>query len=216
MPSRSLDTHMTTLIACTVDLEVFTSPEVKQAEDLVLMKSRGLFDIHFKINAKLSSPGTLSGSLTPGSEMKEYAGALSRTLTGNKEMFEALFLAYDGGVTFQQFKSFRRVQNQASEGDNLHLAPPQPSKQFLISPPGSPPVGWQQIDEATPVINYDLLYAVAKLGPGEKFELHAGTESTPSVVVHVCDSDTDEEEEPKNNPKPKIIQTRRPDLPVSQ
>ncbi|KAI2652170.1 Calcipressin-2 [Labeo rohita] len=82
-----------------------------------------------------------------------------------QEMFEALFLAYDEGVTFQQFKSFRRVQNPASEGDNLHLAPPQPSKQFLISPPGSPPVGWQQIDEATPVINYDLLYAVAKLGP---------------------------------------------------
>ncbi|XP_076838517.1 calcipressin-1 isoform X2 [Brachyhypopomus gauderio] len=161
-----------------------------------------------------------------------------------KDEFEGLFRPFDAGVSFQFFKSFRRVRINftdalaASEARvNLHksnfngkemrlyfaqsvhigsprLEPPKPDKQFLISPPASPPVGWEPSQDATPVINYDLLCAVSKLGPGEQYELHSGTTTTPSVIVHVCEDDSsggEEEMEGAKRARPKIIQTRRPE-----
>lgn len=80
------------------------------------------------------------------------------------------------------------------EGCEPHLAPPPFDKQFLISPPCSPPVGWEQPPEDNPVVDYDLLAAMASMQPGEDHELHPSSSvmirgasvDLPSIVVHVC------------------------------
>lgn len=96
----------------------------------------------------------------------------------------------------------------STRGGDPHLQPPARDKQFLISPPASPPVGWEPIEEAEPIVNYDLISAVANLAPGEAHELHPPIEDKPGIIVHVC------EEcqicDAQGGARPRIIQTRRP------
>lgn len=95
---------------------------------------------------------------------------------------------------------------------NRNLQPPAPTKQFLISPPSSPPAGWAQAEELEPIVNQDLLAALANLNPGEVHELHAAGESQPSIVVHtaiVQEATADGESSPKQTIK--AIPTKCPE-----
>lgn len=77
-----------------------------------------------------------------------------------------------------------------------YLQPPAPYKQFLISPPASPPLDWQPHEEGEPVVNQDLLAALANLTPGESHELHPPSTEHPAIVVHTANlSDTDADDD---------------------
>uniref|UniRef100_A0A0X3PGZ7 Calcipressin-2 n=1 Tax=Schistocephalus solidus TaxID=70667 RepID=A0A0X3PGZ7_SCHSO len=81
-------------------------------------------------------------------------------------------------------------ENTEEEIDEGYLAPPKPSRLFLLSPPASPPVGWEPRVEAEPCINYDLLSAIASMEPGKTHELHppCTERQHPSIVVTPCES----------------------------
>lgn len=60
-------------------------------------------------------------------------------------------------------------------------------KQFLISPPASPPVGWTQSVEMAPVIcDFDLMSRLAAFTVDDKYELHSGENGQPAIVVTPC------------------------------
>ncbi|KXJ23724.1 calcipressin-2 [Exaiptasia diaphana] len=111
---------------------------------------------------------------------------------------------------------FVKTQPCTSSGESSQLRPPPLTKQFLISPPSSPPVGWEQTHESHPVINYDLLQAMASLDKSEPYELHPPDINAPSIVVHLCDKDEgiDEQEgevfHPLKSLPREVVQTRRP------
>lgn len=90
-----------------------------------------------------------------------------------------------------------------------YLRPPPIEKNFLISPPGSPPVGWEQVKEdppnQTPLAD-DLMTALKKLELQEKRMQESGPlevllhpeESGVGVYVENCDMDCSDDEDEEN------------------
>ena len=104
---------------------------------------------------------------------------------------------------------------QVLNGQTKHLRPPKPYRQYLISPPPSPPHGWEQTHEEAP-FNFDLVAAVAGLSK-EPYELHSSTRGEhPSIVVNGPDDDVVEEEEERRHSIGLVsgarIHTRRPPM----
>eukprot|EP00123_Amoebidium_parasiticum_P014129 comp22348_c1_seq1/m.33257 comp22348_c1_seq1/g.33257 ORF comp22348_c1_seq1/g.33257 comp22348_c1_seq1/m.33257 type:complete len:251 (-) comp22348_c1_seq1:289-1041(-) len=75
------------------------------------------------------------------------------------------------------------------EPSNRHLDVPQLDKLHLLSPPASPPVGWERRVEDVPVIDQALVSRLAGLKANEETEIHKGdsTKGYPSIVVLACE-----------------------------
>lgn len=102
--------------------------------------------------------------------------------------------ADSGGENDEELANKNDIHNEDSSdqaqsicGDSIHLNVPKPHKQFLISPPASPPVGWEPVHEASPCIDVQLISAIANLCPGKVHEIHPGNESQPGIFVEVCE-----------------------------
>ncbi|KAF8357165.1 rcan-1 [Pristionchus pacificus] len=106
----------------------------------------------------------------------------------------------------QQLKAFfahRVILSNSSP----HLEPPPLEKQFLISPPCSPPVGWEQTIEMAPVVcSFDLMARLAAFAVDDQYEVHTGDDSMPRIIVSPCETplETPSSIEMPRTPRPQM------------
>ncbi|KAF9228816.1 Calcipressin [Gyrodon lividus] len=105
-------------------------------------------------------------------------------------------------TTLRVFRADRSpIITGSSPTDEHLLRPPPLEKNFLISPPGSPPVGWEPIREQPPntaTLAGDLIAALKKLQLREKRgsrEVLLEPEEGVGVGVYVEDADSGESDE---------------------
>ncbi|CAO1416383.1 unnamed protein product [Diamesa serratosioi] len=155
-------------------------------------------------------------------EMEDLFRAFSESVTFHwLKSFRRLRVNYENAVSaanariqLHQYKINKSTINcyfaqPVTPVSNKNLQPPAPTKQFLISPPCSPPAGWAQAEECEPIVNQELLAALANLTPGEVHELQPATESQPSIVVHTAQ--TGEESDEAAKLRVEIAPTRCPE-----
>lgn len=65
-------------------------------------------------------------------------------------------------------------------------------------------MGWEPHPEGEPIINHDLLAALATLTPGTSHEVHPPSPGQPGIVVHTALG------APDGGAKPKIMHTSCP------
>lgn len=123
--------------------------------------------------------------------IEKFLKILKKIIAFSLSSFHCLFLA-NARIQLHQYKINKSIINcyfaqPVTPISNKNLQPPAPTKQFLISPPSSPPAGWQQAEECEPnIFSHDLLAALSNLNPGEVHEIHAASENQPGIMVHTA------------------------------
>lgn len=146
-----------------------------------------------------------------------------RVVFSTEEKAKIAFEQLDGAFFMSEKLKLRQAPEYIQMGTST-LQVPEPDKQFLISPPSTPPVGWRQVREEKPSAPQieDILEALhlSSADPLTPLQLHAGCANTPSILVHAPDP-MEEDEEIHHHDRLKmsampasLVQTARPPLPM--
>lgn len=153
-----------TLIVTNVDNEVFTNPVLRTTFENLFRSFDTQVEFRYlksfrRIRLDFTSTKSTQAALA---SMREYRL---------------------GNTTFKCYM-VRAIKSDSMSSKHLML--PKQTRQFLISPPASPPENWAPIHEHPPVIDIQLISAIANIIPGQVHEIHPASETNPGIFVHVC------------------------------